>query len=48
LTLGLAELARLEADLEAAHAASRLPEEPPWEEMAEFIVGLRLGPSHNP
>jgi predicted nucleotidyltransferase len=39
----LAELARLEAELEAAHAASRLPEEPPWQEMDELLVSLRLG-----
>jgi predicted nucleotidyltransferase len=37
-----AELARWEAQLDAAFAASPLPEAPPWDELNSFLVDLRL------
>jgi predicted nucleotidyltransferase len=37
-----AELARWEGRLERAHAESTLPEEPPWDYVNRFLVGLRL------
>ena len=37
-----AELARWEQRLEQAHSQSRLPEEPPREELNRFLVQLRL------
>lgn len=40
-----AELARWEARLDAAHAASRLPDAAPVEEIDRFLVSLRLGAS---
>jgi predicted nucleotidyltransferase len=36
------QLARLEAQLDEAHAASSLPEAPPWAEMDRFLIELRL------
>lgn len=38
-----AELARWEERLDAAHAASRLPDAAPVDELDRFLVGLRLG-----
>src|SRR5262249_9618253 len=38
-----AELARWEARLDLAFAESKLPEEPPRDEVHAFLVGLRLG-----
>lgn len=40
-----AELARWEARLDAAHAASALPESAPVEELDRFLVAFRLGAS---
>jgi uncharacterized protein len=37
------ELARWENQLDEAFAASRLPDNPPWEELDRFLIGLRLG-----
>ena len=37
-----AELVRREDELDAAFAASRLPESPPWDELNSFLVDLRL------
>ena len=39
------ELAKWEKKLDEAHAASKLPAEPPWDELDQFLVGLRLGSS---
>ncbi|HEX4608339.1 MAG TPA: nucleotidyltransferase domain-containing protein [Urbifossiella sp.] len=41
-----AELARWETRLESAHAASRLPEAAPVDELDRFLVELRLGAGH--
>jgi predicted nucleotidyltransferase len=40
-----AELNRWEARLDAAFAASALPEAPPWEELNRFLLAVRLGES---
>lgn len=37
------QLAEWEKKLDAAHAASKLPAEPPWDELDRFLVELRLG-----
>jgi predicted nucleotidyltransferase len=36
------ELARWENQLDEAFAASRLPDNPPWEELDRFLIGQRL------
>jgi predicted nucleotidyltransferase len=38
-----AELARWEEQMDMAHADSKLPEQPPWEELNRFLVEMRLG-----
>ncbi|HUR54497.1 MAG TPA: hypothetical protein VMZ71_10220 [Gemmataceae bacterium] len=37
------ELVKWEKKLDEAHAASKRPAEPPWDELDRFLVGLRLG-----
>jgi predicted nucleotidyltransferase len=37
------ELARWESQLDEAFAASRLPDDPPGDELNRFLIGLRLG-----
>jgi predicted nucleotidyltransferase len=42
-TMHQAELARWEARLEEAYGRSTLPEEPPHEDLNQFLIDLRLG-----
>jgi predicted nucleotidyltransferase len=37
------QMTEWEKKLDAAHAASKLPAEPPWDELDRFLIELRLG-----